>query len=70
MALPKRKVAKPRPLKKKGAGVDMVQLSLPTPLPDGVSVVYDKGQADVFIQTASSKATSALLSALWAGVKQ
>jgi len=72
MSTPKTKPAPTRSAKGKGKAptVEMVQISLPKPLPKGVSVVYDEKYNEFYIKTSSMKATRALLEAVCAATKR
>ena len=73
MPTTKKNVSTGSPAKPKRATVqriEMVQLSLPKPLPKGVTVVYDETLGDYFIRTTTLKSMRALLDGIWAGFDQ
>jgi len=69
MSTPKTKPAPTRSAKGKAPVAQWVQITLPKPLPRGVSVVYEKNYDAFFFQTSGVKAMSALLDAVWASTK-
>ena len=57
-----------RPQKRQGRAVELVQVTVPKPMPKGVCIVYDPGAQALVYRTTSLKSVRELMAAIRAGV--